>query len=75
MIVIKSSEFTLKLENIKNKGKILKRFKEKEQIIYRITVYFSIVTSVARRQTVSSKYVRKRSLHENFITSQTVIQI
>lgn len=75
MIVIKSSEFTLKLENIKNKGKILKRFKEKEQIIYRITVYFSIVTSVARRQTVSSKYVRKRSLHENFITSQTAIQI
>lgn len=75
MIVIKSSEFTLKLENIKNKGKTLKRFKEKEQIIYRITVYFSIVTSVARRQTVSSKYVRKRSLHENFITSQTVIQI
>lgn len=75
MIVIKSSKFTLKLENIKNKGKILKRFKETEQIIYRIIVYFSIVTSVARRQTVSSKYVRRRSSHENFITSQTVIQI
>ena len=75
MIVIKSSEFILKLENIKDKGKVLKMFREKEQIIYRKIVYFSIVTSVARRQIVCSKYVRKRSLHENFITSQIVIQI
>ena len=75
MIVIKGSEFILKLENIKDKGKILKVFREKEQIIYRIIVYFSTVTSVAKRQTVCSKYVRKRSLHENFITSQIVIQI